>query len=240
MLLESREIGLTNALLNTDLDDGDPNAFLPAADYCAGPLAGHQFFFWTRDGAPSTLDPGATCVAIQGDTTHVATKWYLAVGPGQPGPPGVGVFAFSIAQNKFVTETPVASAVPLGSLSGNNTVQTGASAVTVTAKDFIGAGSLTEPFSHWWKVGDPGPVNGGNPVLQLPKGAGGIAIAYFGQPKTKRPRVPAAIDPIWLLAPKVALLLTLPDPGPEAVTAQFRTTVLNLKRWIEVIEKQLH
>lgn len=183
--VQKRVLSTSNQLMGTDfLSLGD---FLPAGNYYADALElfqgiSHAFQFWTADGSSPPV-PDDNPLSVSPDTVSRLIKWYLAMGDGPPGPPGVALLAMSISAQGPQTETPFSSVLPADSLALPSTAMTASGPVTVTAKDVIG--STGEPFSHWLTnaFGSVENKNAGDKVLELPQGSGGYAVAFFGTQK---------------------------------------------------------
>jgi hypothetical protein len=216
--IERKLVGISNTLLLTDFDGGDT---LPPAKYTAAEsfLIGekkYNFLFWTVDGQPNLVNPGAKTINISGGHS-LGTKWYLQAGDGRPGETHVAIYAFSMSQNKILTASPIAQLKPVESLKGN-AVATSSAAVEIIAKDSLdGKG---EPLHHWWWTGMTGQLQIGDPVLNLPQNATGMALAFFGQPKSEpvevdRIRTPSTMSEVWRYLPVLAMVLDLPRPSDK-------------------------
>ena len=161
--------------------DGDPFPPGPVADgpYSAIPLDGYSFVFFALDGFPNSPDPGALVAYCEGVDTLIAWYHKKTTGP-RPSPDqaAVKVFTFSMGQDRFLSEGPVAAADPVSAYDGLH-VWTKDQAVSLTAKDSVGIGSLGEPFSMWWILGSV--VDSSS--VTIPQKSDGFAIAFFGQQK---------------------------------------------------------
>ena len=79
-------------------DPANPGAFIT-----------YKFLFWNILGNIHTTD--STTIANVGTSNFIAAAWYLKTGGGS-GRPRVRTSAFSIGSNQFLTDTPIASAIP--------------------------------------------------------------------------------------------------------------------------------
>lgn len=232
--VERRLVGLSNTLLMVDYNPAGatlPQGTLTAEESFTLGGVTYRFLFWTLDGVPTLPDPDAQTVYIPGASRAepgvcVATKWYTQQGErgDPPTASAVWVPAFSVSKNKFVVASPLATVDPPDNQDGAH-VLTQDGPVTLTAQDTLGR--TAEPFSHWWWTGHDDAAPAGDPLLTLPQGATGVAIAFYHAPEPRE--LPALngswgyyaeIDPLWLYLKKLAEDLDKPNPPEWAVMAQ--------------------
>ena len=164
--------------------------------------------------------------------------WYFPIsGPGGGGNgSAIIVDAFSAALGGFIDDTfvDVTSDSSLTSNANVVGIVPTNSAVVLQAKPNVM--STPEPFSQWIMNSSLMPV--GNNTLNVPKGAGGIAVAIYQKPKTFTPKLPydAFYNPWWWWETHGGLVP--PGPGPQWLTAV--APLFALARAAAGMSRQLH
>lgn len=178
-----------------------------------------QLLFWSvTDGSKGEVLPPAALTQTVGALPLQIGAWYFPhSGPGTGGDGSVIlVDAFSAALGGFIDDTfvDVTSNPSLTSNANVVGVVPTASAQTLQAKASVT--STPEPFSQWVMNDAMMPVGGS--ALKVSKGAGGIAVAVYQQPKTLsvRPFEEAFFNPWWWIETHGGLVP--PGPGPQWLT----------------------
>jgi hypothetical protein len=155
----------------------------------------YAFWFWTINGIPLSPDPTAPNPLLPPDgfdCVSRAVQWYFQTG-GSGGPPTTYLWAFDMKKGAFVNESPVAAPPEAA---GQNHVPTQGQGWTITAKDSIGSGNLTQPFHHWWKTGSA-PQAQHVKQLAVAQGESGAAIAFYGTDPSDAVVVPGGGGMEW-------------------------------------------
>ena len=162
---------------------GSPTT-LNVPDVISEPGGSYTFIFWNVNATLYPPQPaGATPNSQQtvmfdppsDDSTFDATAWYILGGGGGGG--GV-VYAFSLNQDKELSNSPIGTIIPASAQTGPNTFSTTTSPdpVVVTAPAVIvGYGR----FNQWLPLFEP---QVSDPVLTVHANGAVVAIAFYGIP----------------------------------------------------------
>gem|GEM_PF-4333358 len=211
---------------------------LPGAPYLfnPGPTSSEEddktyaFVFWTyyqnnQTSVIVTQEPSPLVDDVKPDSD--ATAWYMEIG-GPGGQPGVSVQAFSMSQNMFVPDNPIAGVYKLDE--NNNPTTTpadwpgwpnGISTVEQGIKIVLKNSLLSGVFKEWVVIGNNWSING--KTMIVPKGGWAIAAAFYGPSSIDR-RPPFDIDEHmypdwwWWLRKYLDKFKPQVDPSPEMIT----------------------
>lgn len=149
-----------------------------------------QLLFWSvTDGASGRVAPAGPLTQAVNTASLVITAWYWPIsGPGGgEGPPALLIDAFSARLGQFVDDTfvVVTSDPSLTTQANVAGVVPTSTARVLTANATVP--STGEPFSQWI---DLGAGSAAGPVLDVPAGTIGFAVAVYDQPDLPVLRVP--------------------------------------------------
>jgi hypothetical protein len=143
----------------------------------------YEFMFWDVNAALKRKEK-AIFIAPSG-TIFQATAWYLAIGGGGCVgicPTAVTTWAFSLSTYKVLPESPIESVFPATAWTAPSTSVSTATAVKITASEYLGSHTLTSftKFRSWFVFGG-GKFAISGPKLAVGKGESPYAIAFYLQ-----------------------------------------------------------
>ncbi len=148
----------------------------------------YEFMFWDVNATLKRKEKAAF-IAPSG-TTFQATAWYLALGGGEGGSTAVTTWAFSLDTYKVLPESPIESVVPATAWTSPSSSVSTATAVKITASEFIGTHTKFSftGFRSWFVFGGSKvKIKGANVIV--PAGESPYAIAFYlhgGQPLVEK------------------------------------------------------
>lgn len=186
-------VTITKKLFEANSDITSPSMFTLAnnssstfatADYLSEPdpsipgqFINYKFLFWNILSEIHTSD--STTISDVGTTNFSATAWYIRTGGGS-GRPRVRTSAFSVGLNEFLTDTPIASAVPASEWpsSTSKIVYTDNADVEIDAVNSFG----TEDYDHWLVLFGNASVSGDD--LSADQNESPFTIVFYKVPTT--------------------------------------------------------
>jgi hypothetical protein len=181
----------------------------------------YSFMFWDADASVGST-PALTFKTPNDDSTFAVDAWFIESNGGN-GSPGVTTWAFSLNQDKTVSNTPIASVTPSGAWSGSpsTTVSTTSSSspVAITASSLIAGDGV---FNSWLQFGT-GSIS--KNVLTVPAKGSSLAIAFFGIP------VP---DPCLSIRNQLANL----NPSDFPNLAAYKAALMALGKELQICEEK--
>jgi hypothetical protein len=168
----------------------------------------YAFLFWNADGKVNKSADNTISVPNHDFTI---TQWYVQTGGNGPAPYRVDTFAFSAAQDQFVSPTAIGSVVPAAAWTlGSTSVDTTNSDVQITALNTLGS----ESFDQWIIFWGTATVAGN--VLSAKKKDYAAVMGAFAVKETHLPK-----HPVWeletILDALRRKLINPGDPGPDDV-----------------------